>query len=199
MAVSRIHLGILTSIVVAPFLAASCFADPALYPTAPPDDAAFVRWLDEDDSYNAFGLDFAGAEDRTNFKFFSASESEEATPGGYYSFLTAANGDTVLIQEPTRGDQAKVHIVLVNATSVPARLIVPGQDTVVIDDIAVNSAGVRGVNPVKATLAVESADGSFEFGRVEVALMRGRNITIVARNKSLDMIEDGFEAGPAER
>lgn len=173
-------------------------AETALYAAAPPDDAAFVRWLDKPATDQAFGFTFAGVSG-TDFRFFPATGAEGAAPGGFYSFVAAADGSPALIEEPGRSDPTKVHIVFVNATATPARLVVADKGAVVIDATDVNAAGVRGVNPVTATLAVESADGAQEHGRVEVSLRRGQNITLVARESGVDIVKDGFGAGPDAR
>lgn len=174
-------------------------AESALYAEPPPDDAAFVRWLDASVSYEAFGYKFADGERSTDFRFFPASGAEGATPGGYYSYVAAADGTLTLVEEPSRSDPTKVHIVLVNATNAPARLVVAGQDAVVVGATELNAAGIRGVNPVTASLAVQSADGAVEYGRVEIALRRGQDITIVARNSGVEVIEDRFGVGPETR
>jgi hypothetical protein len=185
----------MTALSMAPF----ANAESTLYATPPPDDAAFVRWLDASASYEAFGYKFANVERPTDFRFFPASGAEGATPGGYYSRVTAADGTIMLVEEPGRSDPTKVHIVLVNATNGPARLVVADQDAVVIDATELNAAGIRGVNPVTAALAVQSADGAVEYGRVEVTLRRGQDITIVARDGGVELIEDRFGVGPETR
>jgi len=169
-------------------------AESALYAVAPPQDAAFVRWLDTPASHAAFGIDFADV-DGTEFRFFPATGVDGAEAGATYSMLTGADGSPVTIREPGRSDPTKVHIVFVNATDAAARVVVAGKDAVVIGETAANAAGIRGVNPVKATLAVESADGA-ELGQVDLTLRRGQDVTIVARESGVVLVEDGFGAGP---
>lgn len=171
-------------------------AESALYAVAPPQDAAFVRWLDTPASHDAFGFVFdAASEKPTDFRFFPATDIDGAEVGGFFSVIEGADGSPVTIQEPGRSDPTKVHIVFVNATDAAARVVVAGKDAVVIGETAANAAGIRGVNPVKATLAVESADGA-ELGQVDLTLRRGQDVTIVARESGVVLVEDGFGAGP---
>lgn len=165
-------------------------ADNALYDTPPPDDAAFVRWVGLGFQHPVLGI--APATHIADvYRPVSASATNGAQPGTFYTAATGPDGQVILIEEPGREDRSKVHLFLVNLGSAPVHVEVTGQDMVVIDDTATGSAGSRAVNPVSASLAVVTENGE-TLGSFDVSLRRGQNLTFVALDDGARLIENSF-------
>lgn len=158
----------------------------ALYGTAIPEDAVFIRWLDAPAAAQAFGAQFdAGLADSTAFVPVSGALLQGVTPGAFYS--VTAEG---IVQEPARDNPAKVYLILLNADSAPARLVVAGQNAEVIGETGTGTAQSRGVNPVAAQLAVMS--GQTVLGSFDLTLRRGQDVTFYVRNGAVFVIETSF-------
>lgn len=179
---------------IVPTLAASDEA--ALYDTAAPADAVFVRVLAEYTGPAAqvpFGentLPFQTV-DQDTYVAISAAQLSGVTPGAYYS-LASNNGAPMMIKEPARETAAKVHLILVNTSDSPVRLVVAGRNMEVVSALAPGQADSRAVNPVSATLAVERVDTQAILGTFDVALARGSNVTFVASNETARLVEHSF-------
>ncbi len=165
-------------------------AEKELYDDPPPEDAAFVRWIEEGTAPTILGVsmpgDFGGV-----YHPVSAARTTGAQSGAFYTAATDATGQLAIIREPDRHDRSKVLLTLLNVSNSPVRLVLVGHNADVIGNTAVNDAGGRAVNPVAATLAVVSDTGA-ELGVFEVQLRRGQNLTFVARPDRADLIENRF-------
>ncbi len=168
----------------------SLAADEELYDAPPPDDAAFVRWIGKEAAPSVLGLVSIDSEGSV-YRPVSAAVSEDLKEGAFYSAAMDASGQLVVLQEPSRSDRTKVHLLLVNLSDQAVRVILVGKNLVVIEETGVNSTGIRAVNPVKVELRVETVSGS-PLGTFEVVLRRGQNLTFVARNGQAELIENRF-------
>ncbi len=165
-------------------------ADNELYAAPPPADAAFLRWIEPGQAPEVFGVASLGAEGDV-FHPVSASVTDGAEAGVYYTAARAADGSVVVIEEPARADRSKVLLTLLNLTETPVRLVLAEQNVDVIDTTPANDAGARAVNPVAATLTIVTADNT-PLGSFDVKLRRGQNVTFVARPDGAALIENRF-------
>ncbi|KNG93093.1 alginate O-acetyltransferase AlgF [Pseudaestuariivita atlantica] len=179
---------------VTTFPAAPVFADDAaLYDAPAPEDAVFVRVLEEFDA-PASDAAFMGAplqlgeDQRDVYVAISAGALEGAVAGSYYSLADAGQ----VIEEPQRETAAKVHLILVNAGDAPVRLIVPGRGMEVVAAQAPGASASRAVNPVSATLAVERVTDNAILGTFDVNLARGQNVTFVAGDDAARLVPNSF-------
>ncbi|MEN0002232.1 MAG: hypothetical protein AAF940_15240, partial [Pseudomonadota bacterium] len=165
-------------------------ADNELYDTPPPDDAAFVRWVGLGNQHPVFGV--APATHIADvYRPVSAAATTGAQPGAFYTATKNADGKLVIIEEPTREDTSKVHLLLLNAGDMPVQLVVAGQDMMVIDETPPGAAQSRAVNPVSTSLTVKSGDGR-ELGTFDLALRRGQNLTFIVHEDTARLIENAF-------
>ncbi|MEM6385672.1 MAG: alginate O-acetyltransferase AlgF [Pseudomonadota bacterium] len=165
-------------------------ADNELYAAPPPDDAAFLRWIELGQAPEVFGVASLGAEGDV-FHPVSASLTDGAEAGVFYTAARAADGAVVVIEEPARADRSKVLLTLLNLTDVPVRLVLAEQNVDVIETTPANDAGARAVNPVAATLTIVTQDNA-TLGSFDVKLRRGQNVTFVARPDGAALIENRF-------
>lgn len=165
-------------------------ADNTLYDAPPPEDAAFLRWIEPGPAPEIYGIAALGAEGDV-FHPVSAAATSGAQPGVYYTAARDAGGAVVVIEEPARPDRSKVQLTLVNLADAPVRLEVAEPAMVVVAETETGAAAARAVNPVAVTLAVVTADGA-DLGRFEVSLRRGQNVTFVARPDGAQLIENRF-------
>ncbi|MEL7344530.1 MAG: alginate O-acetyltransferase AlgF [Pseudomonadota bacterium] len=165
-------------------------ADNELYNAPPPEDAAFLRWIEPGQAPNVFGLATLGAEGDV-FHPVSAALTDGAEAGSYYTAARNSSGEVVVIQEPARADRSKVLLTLLNLTGAPVRLVLLEQNVDVIGATDADDAGARAVNPVAATLCVMTADDK-ALGTFDVQLRRGQNMTFVARPDGAVLIENRF-------
>ncbi|MFY0661531.1 MAG: alginate O-acetyltransferase AlgF [Shimia sp.] len=165
-------------------------ADNELYDAPPPEDAVFVRWIEEETAPGILGIQIP---EEPGYVYFSVSAA--LTDGGHVgSFYTAAvdaTGNVHIIREPDRGDRSKVLLTLLNLSDSHARLVLAEQNIDVIGNTDVNSAGGRTVNPVAAKLSVITSSGAV-LGSFDIQLRRGQNLTFVARPDGADLIENRF-------
>lgn len=171
-------------------------ADNTLYDAPPPEDAAFLRWIEPGLAPEIYGIAALGAEGDV-FHPVSAAATEGAQAGVYYTAARDADGALVVIAEPPRPDRSKVQLTLVNLAGAPVRLEVAGQDMVVVGETATGTAAARAVNPVAVALTVVTADGA-ALGQFEVSLRRGQNLTFVARPEGAELIANRFGPTLAE-
>ncbi len=161
-------------------------ADGALYGAAVPEDAVFVRQFGAENSLRLFGRTFDINDLPTEtFAAISASKLNGAVPGTYYSAVNSAS----VIAEPAREKDGKVHMVLVNASNAPARLVIEANGAEVITWTDPGQAASRAVNPVSVALLVEAAEASPSF---EVKLRRGQNISILVTDNGIRVVPDVF-------
>lgn len=181
------------SLALGAFLLTACggfAADNTLYDAPPPEDAAFLRWIEPGPAPEIYGIAALGAEGDA-FHPVSAAATRGAQPGAYYTAARDAAGAVVVIEEPARPDRSKVQLTLVNLADAPVRLEVAGLAMVVVAETQTGTAAARAVNPVTVTLAVVTADGA-ALGRFDVSLRRGQNMTFVARPDGAQMIANRF-------
>ncbi|WP_195821357.1 hypothetical protein [Roseobacter sp. MH60115] len=167
-------------------LPGSANAEDALYGARLPEDAVFIRWLAPTVSAKAFGADFdAEVSNTREYVPVSNAVLDGAEAGRFYSLI----GDQI-IPEPPRDDATKVHLVLLNADSTPARLIVSANETEVIGATTAGQARSRGVNPVQAELSVVTDAGP--LATFDLSLRRGQNLTFVVVGDTVTLIENKF-------
>ncbi|SMP11866.1 alginate O-acetyltransferase AlgF [Shimia sagamensis] len=165
-------------------------ADNELYDAPPPEDAVFVRWIEEETAPRVLGIRMP-EEPGDVFYPVSAALTDGGLVGSFYTAAVDAKGNVHVIREPDRGDRSKVLLTLLNLTDEHARLVLSDQNIDVIGTTDINSAGSRTVNPVAATLSVVTSSGAV-LGRFDVQLRRGQTITFVARPDGADLIENRF-------
>ncbi|TCL08828.1 alginate O-acetyltransferase AlgF [Shimia isoporae] len=165
-------------------------ADNELYDAPPPDDAAFIRWIDTDPAPEVLGVRSLGL-DGDAFHPVSVALTDGASVGAFYTAAVNALGHLVVVEEPPRADKSKVLVTLLNLTNNPVRLVLTDQKVDVIGATAANAAGGRSVNPVSAKLSVLSVSDAV-LGVFDVQLRRGQNITFVARPEGAELIENRF-------
>lgn len=166
----------------------------ALYADRIPADAVFVRAFgDPAHPQVAFGgRDVAvDAANSGAYTPVSASALSGIAAGGYYSVVVQDDTSSV-IHEPERGVASKVHLVLVNASTRPVRLMAPDHNAEVIGQVASGAAGLRGVNPVQAVLAVQAVDTGEVLGSFEVRLRRGQDVSFVVLKDRTRLVENSF-------
>jgi hypothetical protein len=158
----------------------------ALYGTAIPDDAVFIRWMGTPEQATSFGAQFAPElAAGSDYLPISARHLPDAEQGAFYSVI-----DGTLVQEPARDDPAKVHLILVNADQGSARVLLAGKDAQVIGETARNAANARAVNPVQAVLAVMLENTL--LGEFDLTLRRGQNVTFFVQDGVVHLIQNGF-------
>lgn len=165
-------------------------ADNELYDDPPPEDAVFVRWIEEAPAPELFGISLP-TETSDVFHPVSAALTTGAQEGSFYTAAVDATGHVAVVQEPDRGDRSKVLLTLLNLSDDQARLVLSDQNIDVIGTTGINAAGGRTVNPVAATLSVVTSSGSV-LGVFDVQLRRGQNLTFVARHDGAYLIENRF-------
>ncbi len=165
-------------------------ADNELYDDPPPEDAVFIRWIEEAPAPDLFGTSLP-METSDVFHPVSAALTTGTQVGSFYTAAVDATGHLAVIREPDREDRSKVLLTLLNLSDDHARLVLSDQNIDVIGATDINSAGGRTVNPVTATLSVVTSSGAV-LGSFDVQLRRGQNITFVARPDGADLIENRF-------
>ncbi len=163
-----------------------------LYDRPLPQDAVFLRWLGSKAMPQELRLAMLPPAS-TDFHPLSATHLEGATAGHYYSVVPGPAGQPRLIAEPQRGKKSKVHLILLNASPQPVRLVLAGKQAEVVKRTDAFASGGRMVNPVAAELAVLSDDGQ-QIGVVSVALRRGQNVTVLVDSEGVRLVENRFGA-----
>lgn len=165
-------------------------ADNTLYDAPPPDDAAYLRWIESGDAPEILGVRGLGP-DGAVFHPVSAAATDGAEAGRFYTAARDASGAVQVLAEPERQDRSKVHLTLLNMGEAPAQLVVDGQDLMVIGATPVNAAASRAVNPVNVTLQLITDNGTV-LGHFDLALRRGQDLTFVARADKAELVENRF-------
>lgn len=180
------------------FITGNTFAtDTGLYPEAPPDDASFVRFIGFEGQQSAT---FAG-------KAFDLKEDEHGTyipvssvklndieAGTYATVLRGADGQIETVAEGPRSNTAKVFLFLVNGTEKVLELKLADGSVAVIENVPSAQSGQRDVNPVAIELGVFTKGQPEPLKTFDVALRRGQNISFIADDRGVRMIENRFGA-----
>ena len=111
-----------------------------------------------------------------------------AVPGTFYTFV-GQTSNAPLIAEPGREKNGKVHLIFVNASGAPARLLIQDNGAEVIAWTNPGEAASRAVNPVTVTLAVDGQEGIMP---VEARLRRGQNVSILVTDGNARIVPDAF-------
>ena len=180
------------SLVLAGAGAAQEQTEAALYDRPLPEDAVFLRWLGSKGTPPELRL---GALPPASSEFhpLSAHYLKGATAGHYYSVVDGPDGQARLIAEPQRGKKSKVHLILMNASPQPVRLVLAGKQVEVVKRTDAFASGGRMVNPVAADLEVLTDDDQ-PLGAVSVALRRGQNVTVLVDSDGVRLVENRFGA-----
>ncbi len=191
------HLFKLAAFTTAVGITSPTFSDEAaLYEEAAPADAVFVRLLQGHQAPMAT-IPLGGVElsfndiQKDTYVAISAENLAGVTAGAFYSFVANETGQ-FLIEEPARETSAKVHLILLNTSDAPVRLVVPQRDIQVVAAINAGEAASRAVNPIETELAVERVSDGFVLGTFNVSLARGQNLTFVANHNGARLIENNF-------
>ncbi|MEP4198343.1 MAG: alginate O-acetyltransferase AlgF [Aliishimia sp.] len=179
------------------FSASASADDTSLYADVLPDDASFVRFVGFEGKDNAA---FAGftfdliAQDAGKYIPVSASKLTNVTSGSYTTVLRDDDGTLRTINEAHRSRQSKVALLLVNGTQTPLELRLADGSVAVIKDVNPATSGLREVNPVAITLGVFAMDQQIPLATFDVALRRGQNLSFVADDTGVRLIENQFAA-----
>lgn len=176
----------------------------ALYDRPAPADAVFLRWIGTTDLPESLGLDALPTTLSTTlpatqvveagaYHPISARHLKGVEAGGYYTVALNTAQTPILISEPQRGEKSKVHLILLNASPAPVRLVLDGKGVEVIQRTDAFASGGRMVNPVSADLAVLGDDGQ-RLGTVSASLRRGQNVTILVDATGVRLIENQIGA-----
>lgn len=176
---------------------APIMAQDALYDTAPPTDAVFIRWLGDaagsETARSVFGHAFAPEAAGPEYVAISAAELTGAAAGTHYAVFADASGAVQIVAEPARADRAKVHLFLASCDAAPVKLVVAGAGMEVAAVTEAQTVAMRAVNPVAATLAVEGADGAV-LGQFDLTLSRGQDVTFFACKGTAEVIVNTYGA-----
>lgn len=186
------------AVAVLGFSAAAALAtDASLYAETPPDDASFVRFSGFGDAPAA---DFAGrtftlnADERLAYSPVSAAALTGVAPGAYFTVVRREGGGVHVIEEAPRAAASKVSLYLVNATDQPLELKLADGSVTVIGDVAPMSSGLRAVNPVAIAFGVFRHGDAAPLATFDVALRRGQNLTFLADETGVRLVEHRFGA-----
>lgn len=171
--------------------------DDALYATAPPVDASFVRFIgfETGEVVQFSGKDFTMKSDEADaYVPVSSADLNGIPAGSFYSLLKNSDGAIVTVQEGLRDDPTKIVITLLNGSDQVLSLRVADGSMEVITDIAASSSGQRSVNPIKIELGVFNKQDTNPIASFDVALRRGQNITFFTDHSGVRIIEDRFGA-----
>ena len=174
--------------------------DTSLYAEATPDDASFVRFVGfEGETAAAFaGKIFQlSNEDHAAYVPVSSSLLSGTPSGSYVTVLRSQNGHDLIITEGARDARSKVFLFLVNGTKTPLDLRLADNSATVIDAIGYGQAGQRGVNPLSVKLGVFADGEQTPLETFDVTLKRGQNISFVADNSGVRLVENHF--GPVAK
>jgi hypothetical protein len=108
------------------------------------------------------------------------------------SVLQAKDGVQSIIIEGPRTRQSKVALLLVNGTEKQLELRLADGSALVIENVSPKSAGQRGVNPVAIALGVFESGATQPIATFDVVLRRGQNVSFVADQTGVRMIENQF-------
>ncbi|KAJ04628.1 alginate O-acetyltransferase AlgF [Sulfitobacter mediterraneus] len=169
--------------------------DNSLYAEAAPDDAAFVRFVGFQDADSAV---FAGRSfdlsDTASGAYIPVSSAEmtNVAAGEFQTVLRKADGTIVSIAEAARDRQTKVFLFLINATEQPLDLRLADNSATVIKSVGFGASNQRSVNPVSVSLGVFPEGSDAALGTFDVELRRGQNLSFVATDQGVALIEHSF-------
>jgi hypothetical protein len=168
--------------------------DTALYPTATPADAAFVRTLAKHAISEIDGMPFPSFDDEMcrDYCAVSAAHLPSVAPNTFISFFEDSDGALHSLEEPARGPASKVNLIVINAGEDPVRLVVPERNLGVVEQVEPHASGSRAVNPVSTKLAVISATNSAVLGTFDLSLSRGQDLTFFVQNGQVELIENAY-------
>ena len=169
--------------------------DGTLYAEPLPDDASFVRFIGFGEQTRATFAGFSFAlSPQTQGQYIPVSSADLTgiAAGSYTSVLRKADGTLSPIPEAPRARQAKVALVLVNGTDTALALRLADGSVDVIGDVLPASSSLREVNPVAITLGVFRTDQTTALATFDVALRRGQNLSFVADETGVHLIENQF-------
>lgn len=188
---------LLTSLAIASMANLALALDNSLYAEAAPDDASFVRFFgfDEGSAAEFGGKSFElNKEDATAYIPVSSALLENVPAGLFATVLRDADGQSTTIIEGPRDVSTKVHLFLVNASQRALDLRLADNSATVIDAVQTGSAAQRGVNPVAVTLGVFEDGSDIPLAQFDVTLKRGQNISFIADQTGIRMVENRFGA-----
>lgn len=186
------HAAAAVLMLISPTFAAA--DDDALYGEPIPADAAFVRWLNtpSDQVKKAFGYDFSGLVDGTEYVVISAGLLNNVESGAFISVVAQDGDGHDFILEPKRSDRSKVSLLLLNGSESAASLVANGDSIDVIKDVAAGDVGIRAVNPISASLEVKTGDNPAIVATFDVALKRGEDLTFAVLPNGVALIPTTF-------
>ena len=169
--------------------------DTSLYAQALPADASFVRFVgfDTQDTATFAGFTFdLVADDAGKYIPVSAAMLNNIASGSYTSILRASDGTLQIINEGARSRQSKVALLLVNGTDAALELRLGDGSVAVIENVDPAMSALREVNPVAITLGVFKVGQDTPLATFDVALRRGQNLSFVADDNGVRLIENQF-------
>jgi hypothetical protein len=86
---------------------------------------------------------------------------------------------------------------LINTTQQPLELRLADNSATVIEAVPSGESGQRGVNPVSVSLGVFAQGADNPLGAFDVQLQRGQNLSFVATEQGIELIENSF--GPVAK
>ncbi len=186
---------LLMSLTIASLASQAAALDNSLYAEAAPDDAVFVRFLgfDSDAAPEFGGKSFVvSEEDATAYIPVSSTLLQDVPAGLFATVFRGDDGQITTIIEGPRDVSSKVHLFLVNASHRALDLRLADNSATVIDAVQTGSAAQRGVNPVAVTLGLFEDGTDTPLAKFDVALKRGQNISFIADQTGIRMIENRF-------
>ncbi len=170
------------------------WAQDALYSDVAPEDAVFVRLLDQDLTQVDMGGDIVERAPDVGTAYIAISQSELKTEPAarHLSYVLDDNGTPRAIPEPDREDLSKVHLMLLNSASEQMRLIIADNKMQVIAPTDSFNAASRAVNPVSVVLAVQRVSDGAILSEFDLRLSRGQNVTFLAKDDQAVLIENSF-------
>lgn len=188
---------LLTSLAIASMANQALALDNSLYAETVPEDASFVRFFgfNEGKAPEFGGKSFeVNKEDATAYIPVSSALLENVPAGLFVTVLRGEEGQNTTIIEGPRDTSSKVHLFLVNASHRALDLRLADNSATVIDAVQTGSAAQRGVNPVTVTLGVFENGSDIPLAQFDVTLKRGQNISFIADQAGIRMIENRFGA-----
>lgn len=176
---------------------AALATDTSLYAEAPPSDASFVRFagFGANDKVTFAGKTFTlKADEKLAYTPVSATALNGIDAGAYLTVIRGDDGTLHPISEAPRANAAKVSLYLVNATKQALELRLADGSITVIGAVDPMDSGLRAVNPVAISLGVFQQGQDAPLATFDVSLRRGQNMTFLADESGVRLIENRFGA-----